>query len=143
MKNQEFRKYPDDRYLALTGDCPPNLPSLFIGFSGDTPDDVKEVVIPGAALPDVATDVPEKWKVAFRSYGFTFEEEASTPARDEELDNLRRQIEVEKLVRQLVELRAPSVPTIQYKSSDIPFRHFVALSAAGVAWFAAILWMIA
>lgn len=73
MKKQEFRAYPDGRILALTGECPKKfVGQIFVGYTG-SPDSLEEVVVPFGQLPPKVSDVPNEWKDALRSKGFTFE----------------------------------------------------------------------
>jgi len=73
MKKQEFRIYPDGKILALTGECPKKFGGqIFVGYTG-SPNNLEEVVVPFGQLPPEVSDVPDEWKDALRSKGFTFE----------------------------------------------------------------------
>lgn len=141
MKNQEFRKDSNNRYIALTGEVAPGLPNVFVGFAGDTPAEVKETVIPAGRMPtEIVTDVPDEWKVAFRPHGFTFEDEEEavpdTPVLtgiEAEIDYMKKRIELEALTRQLA--GAEPVATAYTGSFDISFWNFTLLASVGVFMF--------
>ena len=113
MKNQEFRIYPDDRYIGLTGEAAPKLPSVLIGFTGPSPSQVAEVAEPITRIPTEVVDeadLPDEWREAFRAVGFEFEdEEEEYDYEDEpvltgidlEIENMRKQIELKTLTLQL------------------------------------------
>ncbi len=77
MNDPQFLKYPDDRYIWLTGETMKGVASIVIGFTGPSASKVAEVAEPVGRLPGEIVeydDLPDEWKDAFRAVGLEVEE---------------------------------------------------------------------
>ena len=136
MKNQQFLKYPDNRYIATTGESPPGMANMAVAFAGDTPAEVKETVIAIANLPgEIVTDVPDDWKAAFEAAGFEFEVVVVRSALEDNIDELKMQIEYEILSAQLVAIRGVEPVYTSRQSFTVPFWSMVLCGLGGFSFF--------